>query len=54
MLGTQLLRLLRRNERSQAWLARKLMVSPMTVHKWAHSKMAIPAQRLRQIRKILG
>ena len=53
MNSIQLIRLLKKHERSHAWLSRKLNVSPVTIHKWATEKMRIPPEREKQIRRIL-
>ena len=38
----QLIRRLRKHERSQAWLSRKMNISAMAVSKWCNGLMPIP------------
>ena len=44
-----LVRKLKKYERSQAWLSRKLNVSAMAVCKWCNCLMPIPDNRAKQI-----
>ena len=48
-----LVRKLKKHERSQRWLARKLQISPMSVSKWCNGLMPIPDDRSKQIQKWL-
>ena len=53
MKSIQLIKLLRKNERSQAWLSRQLNVSEMTISKWCNETLIITKDRERQIRRLL-
>ena len=44
---------LRKHERSQRWLSRKLKVSPMAVSKWCNGLMPIADNRSKQIERWL-
>ena len=48
-----LVRKLKKHERSQRWLARKLEISPMSVSKWCSGALSIPDARSKQILKWL-
>ena len=48
-----LVRKLKKHERSQAWLARKLFISSMAVSKWCSGKMPIPQSRSEEIERWL-
>ena len=48
-----LIKRLKKHERSQAWLSRKLNISAMAVCKWCNGKMAIPDNRSKQIERWL-
>ena len=48
-----LVRRLKKHERSQAWLARKLKVAPMTISKWCNGLQGIPEKRQDQIQRWL-
>lgn len=56
MTKTELEERLRRHERPQAWLARKLGVSRTTVNRWLadnRRREPIPAARVREIKELL-
>ena len=48
-----LVRRLKKHERSQSWLSRKLNVSRMAVCKWCNGLMPIPDKRAKQIQRWL-
>jgi len=51
---TQIAKLLRKEERSQAWLARKLRVSRQTICLWVARKERVPVARQAQIAVTFG
>ena len=53
MRSIQLIRLLKKNERTQAWLSRQLNLTPTTINKWCNEEKKIPPEREKQIRRIL-
>ena len=53
MKSIQLLKLLKKHERSQSWLSRKLNVSTAIVSKWCNEVALIPDEREKQIRRLL-
>ena len=53
MRKTQLIKRLKKHERSQRWLSRKLNVSAMAVCKWCSGDLLINKDRAKQIRKWL-
>jgi hypothetical protein len=46
---TILIKKLKKHERSQRWLSKKLKISAMAVSKWCSGKMPIPEHRSKQI-----
>ena len=48
-----LVRKLKKHERSQRWLSKKLKVSAMAVCKWCSGDLGIPSWREKEIRKWL-
>ena len=48
-----LIKKLKKHERSQAWLSRKLNLSAMAVCKWYKGSMPIPDNRAKQIERWL-
>tara|TARA_R100000781_G_C4076670_1_gene126318 strand:+ start:1315 stop:1479 length:165 start_codon:yes stop_codon:yes gene_type:complete len=48
-----LVRKLKKHERSQRWLSRKLDISAMAVSKWCNGLMPIPDKRAKQIKRWL-
>ena len=48
-----LVRRLKKHERSQAWLSRKMNVSPMSVCKWCNGTMMISDKRAKEIERWL-
>ena len=54
MKNTELKKLLKKNERSQAWLARKLNVTSMTVNYWYNGINNIPEKKIEEIEGILN
>jgi hypothetical protein len=53
MRSRELVRLLKKNERSQAWLGRKLKLTAMAICKYCSGEIPISQKREKQIRKIL-
>ena len=53
MKSSQLVKLLNKNERSQAWLARKLNLSAMAICKWCKEKSTIPERHVATIKRLL-
>ena len=53
MENKQLVKLLKHNERSQAWLARKLGYSAMAICKWCNGEVTIPKKHITKIKAIL-
>jgi len=48
-----LVRKLKKHERSQRWLSRKLNISPMAISKWCNGLMPISDIRAKQIERWL-
>ena len=48
-----LVKRLKKHERSQAWLSRKMNISAMAVSKWCNGLMPIPDIRSKQIERWL-
>ena len=44
---------LKKHERSQGWLSRKLNTAAMCISKWSNNQMSISTERARQIRRLL-
>tara|TARA_Y100000593_G_C4252804_1_gene308054 strand:- start:37 stop:213 length:177 start_codon:yes stop_codon:yes gene_type:complete len=53
MTHNELNRRLKKHERSQGWLARKINTSAMCISKWSNNQMPISTERARQIRNLL-
>lgn len=53
MKSSELVKLLNKSERSQAWLSRKLNYSAMAICKWANGEVAIPDRHVNKIKGLL-
>ena len=53
MTNLQLVELLSKNERSQAWLGRKLNLTAMAICKWCKGDSNIPVKRIPEIKRLL-
>tara|TARA_Y100001973_G_C5191924_1_gene331534 strand:+ start:1691 stop:1855 length:165 start_codon:yes stop_codon:yes gene_type:complete len=53
MKNKELLKLLNNNERSQAWLARKLNYTAMAISKWCTGQVNIPNKHIPKIKELL-
>ena len=53
MKSSELINLLNRSERSQAWLARKLDYTAMAVCKWCNDQVNIPEKHIKKIKELL-
>ena len=54
MTNLQLIKLLNKNERSQAWLGRKLNLTAMAICKWCKGDSNIPVKRIPEIKRFLN
>ena len=48
-----LIKKLKKHERSQAWLSRKLNISAMAVCKWCSGQVAVPKKQIKKIKALL-
>jgi hypothetical protein len=53
MKNVELVNLLNKNERSQAWLSRKLGYTAMAVCKWCSGQVAVPKKQIKKIKALL-
>ena len=53
MTSSELVKLLNKNERSQAWLSRKLHYTAMAVCKWCNGDVIIPEKHIKKIKELL-
>ena len=53
MKNVELVDLLNKNERSQAWLSRKLGYTAMAVCKWCSGQVAVPKKEIKKIKALL-
>ena len=53
MLNKTLINKLKKHERSQRWLSRKLNISAMAVCKWCNGMVKIPKKRYNEIERWL-
>ena len=53
MKSNELVNLLNKGERSQAWLARKLGYTAMAVCKWCNDQVNVPKKHIGKIKELL-
>ena len=53
MKSSELVDLLNKSERSQAWLSRKLSYTAMAVCKWCNGQVAVPEKQVKKIKELL-
>jgi hypothetical protein len=53
MKSNELVNLLNKSERSQAWLSRQLNYTAMAVCKWCSGQVSVPDRHIKKIKELL-